>query len=190
MEDSQTYTLFHGTSQKNKTAILSSLKYRPSDSDHEWAGTGVYYFWDCQDEKLSYKNAYKWAKYIKCIDDPAIICNTVIVDDNENVLDLRDPAIQMKFHQFREKLFTDALRRADRQGKMLAGEYTNSERMDCLTINTMADKTDIDLVIKSVYINFTKYKYSYNYSHSEIPNCTIVCLRNQDLIKEWREYHV
>lgn len=189
MEETQTYTLFHGTNQKNKTAILSSLKYRPSDSDHEWAGTGVYFFWDNYDDSLSYNNAYKWARYIKCIDNPAIICNSVIVEDNNKILDLRDPAIQMKFHQFREKLFADALRRADRQGKMLPGVYKNPERMDCLTINEIANRTDVNLVIKSVYINFSKYKYGYTYSQSAIPNCTIVCLRNQDLIKEWREYH-
>lgn len=190
MEDNWTYTLFHGTNHINQKEILTHQKYKSSNRDNEWAGTGIYFFWDSRNDTVAANNAYKWAKYIKRFDDPAIVCNSVTINDDNSVLDLRDSDVQDCFHRFREKLFTDARKRAERQGKMISGIYSNPQKLDCLTINQIAKETSVDLVIRSVFINFSKNKYGFEYSSSGIPNCTIVCLRNQDLIKDWREYCV
>lgn len=190
MAESIEYIGFHGTDKKSQALILKHNHYKPSDSDNEWAGTGVYYFWDDGDEIVASRNAYKWSKYYKYFEDPAVIRNRICVEQKDKVLNLCDTEVQRRFHQFRDKLFADALRRADRQGKMLQDLYRDPTKLDCLTINLMAEKINIDLIIKSVFINFSKQKYGKVYTPSSVPNCTIICLRNQELIQDWRDYHV
>lgn len=51
--------------------------------------------------------------------------------------------------------------------------------------NELCRAYGLQAVIREAYINFNKYQYN-EYPVSDIPNCTIVCLRDDSLIEEMK----
>lgn len=175
----------HGTSEENKNIIIENKRFYKSTDTTEWAGSGIYFFCD-DDIEASKSNAYKWAKYIKKYDKPAVIILIVdIKKDDEYLLDLTDIENKKLFHEFREKYFRSAMDR------IKEGKYSRTilaSMLDCGTINTICENMGYKAVMRDVYINFSKNKFKEKYGeyyYSQIPNCVIMALRDETLIKEW-----
>lgn len=66
---SEDKNLYHGTSIENKGEILKNKKFYLSSGASEWAGSGIYFFID-EDDNIAVNNAKKWAEYIKDIKKP------------------------------------------------------------------------------------------------------------------------
>ena len=64
---SEDKNLYHGTSIENKGEILKNRKFNLSSSASEWAGSGIYFFID-EDDNIAENNAKKvYKKYKKPI---------------------------------------------------------------------------------------------------------------------------
>lgn len=68
----ETYTCYHGTHLSAAQSILSKHHFWASESDKEWAGHGIYFFLD-DDPRTAYNHAFKWAKYIRRAENPAVL---------------------------------------------------------------------------------------------------------------------
>lgn len=174
----ETYTCYHGTNSEAARSILSEHHFRPSESDTEWIGHGIYFFLD--DDPDAYKHAFEWAKHIRKYDTPEVLEATISVD-NEDVLDLRDPAQRKFIESARMKIFREAQSRAKTKEKEIV---FNKQKLDCFAVNYFCENTasPLRVVIADVYINFYKSP-SMKYPASQYPNCTILCLRDETLIK-------
>ena len=79
---SEDKNLYHGTSIENKDEILKNRKFNLSSGASEWAGSGIYFFID-EDDNIAESNARKWAEYIKNIKNPyiaVVIVNLKVID--------------------------------------------------------------------------------------------------------------
>lgn len=190
MSDDNCIIAFHGTSKMAKKMILSTKLFQSSDEDSEWAGAGVYFFSE-KDEEKSKENAIKWARNIKKFKQNSDSLSVMLKIPENQVFDLTGTNSEDRelFEIYREKLFERAIEVARRNNAYIDEKYFNSAKFDCLTINDICKFINYAAVMRTVYINFNKYKYKYkNYKlvKSNIPNSTILCLRNQSFIKEWR----
>lgn len=176
----ETYKAYHGTKLAYANRILSAGWFRISDKDMEWAGTGVYFFCD----RNADKNAYKWAKFHKKYTDPCVLQATIQLE-YETILDLRDEEEWSLFQAHRKAYFEAACQRAQKRGVNLEERLRSSGKLDCAVINQICETFSLQAVIKSVYIrsldaeNLVCFEL---YPSSFSPNCTIFCLRNQELI--------
>lgn len=184
-----TIEAYHGTSQACKDSILRTKKINKSSKENEWAGTGIYYFVDENEEDLAEK-CILWAKNVKGYKTAAVVKNVLKVDF-EKILDLTIMEYRNQFQKYREYLYNKANQYAKKSNRKLKDEYTNSIKLDCLTINSICARYGFDLVKRDAYINFYKsIKDDGSYPRSTIPNAVIASLRNQDCIKEWGECDV
>lgn len=88
---SEDKNLYHGISIENKGEILKNKKFYLSSGASEWAGSGIYFFID-EDDNIAENNAKKWAEYIKSQYIAIIIVNLKVI--NAVVLDLNDRNFQ------------------------------------------------------------------------------------------------
>ena len=98
-----TTNLYHGTSQKSKESIIISRKFYLSENENEWAGSGIYFFIDKNDEEEK-ENARRWAVEIKNINDDEVAIIIVNLDaDQINRFDLTDREVQKIFISIERK---------------------------------------------------------------------------------------
>ena len=113
-------------------------------------------------------------------DNIAIIIVNLNIDQID-ILDLTERSSQMFFHKYREatykKIVTDKLK----DKKIVRNDY-NEKKLDCYVINLICQYFHYNVVIRDAYINFGKTDLGYDYPKSSIPNCTIVCVRNNEII--------
>ena len=96
------------------------------------------------------------------------------------------------FHKYRACLFDKVNAVARNTGRALKESYANKRRLDCFTINQICKDFNFEVVKREAYINFHKKEVKENelYPNSDIPNVTMISLRNQEYIKEWGECNV
>lgn len=135
----ETYTCYHGTNSEAARSILSEHHFRPSESDTEWIGHGIYFFLD--DDPDAYKHAFEWAKHIRKYDTPEVLEATISVD-NEDVLDLRDPAQRKFIESARMKIFREAQSRAKTKEKEIV---FNKQKLDCFAVTYLFVKIQLPL---------------------------------------------
>lgn len=189
MENNIKIEAYHGTDAVKKDSILKMKTIYKSSKDNEWAGEGIYYFVDEAEQDLINK-CVLWAKNVKKYETPAVIKNTIVIDKNR-ILDLSIEENQKKFHEYRQVLFDRANQCAKKANKRLSCKYTNFRKLDCLTINQLCERFDLHLVKRKAYINFYRALADWEkYPITDIPNATMISLRKEGYIKEWRECDV
>lgn len=180
---------YHGTASAYKDSILRTKKFCKSSNDNEWAGTGIYYFVDEDEDKLINK-CTRWALNVKKYKTAAIVKNLIEID-KDCILDLTIDEAQNKFHEYRQFLFNKAKQCAKKTNKTISNTYTNSKKLDCLTINQLCSEYKLAMVKRKAYINFYRPMEDWEeYPASSIPNTTIISLRDEKCIKEWSGYDV
>lgn len=186
---SEDKNLYHGISIENKGEILKNKKFYLSSGASEWAGSGIYFFID-EDDNIAENNAKKWAEYIKDIKSQyiaIIIVNLKVI--NAVVLDLNDRNFQQQFHKYREAMFNQSVLDAESKHKKIEDTITNKMKFDCYVINKICDYYGFNVVIRDVHINFNKKilsRRNCSYPSSSIPNCTIICVRSNDIIESMK----
>lgn len=176
-----TYTGYHGTSKSAMQSIIREQHLRASQKAYEWAGTGVYFFI----EDSPYDNAKKWAKYFKKIPDLNIgILEAKIKIDSQNLFDVTLSEYQEQFHRFREAYYSKAYKEAKAAGKTLDNETFKTMNLDCTVFNEICTSLGFTAVKRLCYIRFRNQKDWIYYSPSSIPNCTILCVRDETQIKK------
>ena len=177
--------LFHGTSRENKKRIMEAKRFFHSNREDDWAGTGIYFFLE-ENEKDAKRNAKQWAGCIKRFPKHEIaILQVKIIVDEEKILNLTLREFQKIFHKYREAIYRTAYDKAKSKRLTLEKTYTNKKLMDCFVINELCRVYGLQAVIREAYINFNKYQYN-EYPVSDIPNCTIFCLRDDSWIEEMK----
>lgn len=174
-----TTNLYHGTSQKSKESIIISRKFYLSEN--EWAGSGIYFFIDKNDDEEK-ENARRWAVEIKNINDDEVAIIIVNLDaDQINMFDLTDREVQNNFHKYREETYKRII--SDKLGdRVISNTYKNEMRLDCYIINKMCEYFNYNVVVRDAYIKFSKGELGFKYPKSSIPNCTIMCVRDNKVI--------
>ncbi|MCI8478830.1 MAG: hypothetical protein HFE97_10950 [Oscillospiraceae bacterium] len=181
-----TYECYHGTSLENAQKIQTEGQFKSSNKDNEWAGTGVYFFIDKPGSKscAANKNAAKWAKLFKKYPHPCVMKATVQIEQAQ-ILDFDQEDMRDLFHQCRTRYFQEACRRAQAQGIALKETYLEPGKLDCAAIDYMCKLFHFHAVIKPVYISCLSDVYrngGHRYPKSFTPNCTMLCLKDQNLI--------
>lgn len=189
-EDKVTVDAYHGTAEAYKDSILRTKKFKASNEANDWAGSGIYFFVDEAEEKLVEK-CILWSKVIRKYKTSAII-KVLIEIDKDKLLDLTKREQQDVFHKYRAYLFDKVNVVARNTGRELKESYASKRTMDCLTINQICKEFNFEAVKREAYINFHKKEVKENelYPNSDIPNVTMISLRNQEYIKEWGECDV
>lgn len=172
-----TYNGYHGTSESAQQSIISEQHFRASCQDTEWAGTGIYFFV----EDSPYDNALKWAKYIRQMYKPAVLRADISMD-SEQLFDVTIPFYQKQFQRFREEYFRKARMEAKRAGKTIDQSVLKRLNLDCAVFNKICDSMKFTAVKRQCYIRFRKNGSWKDYPSSGIPNCTILCIRDETQI--------
>lgn len=176
-----TYNGYHGTSKSAQQSIIREQHFRASQKAYEWAGTGIYFFI----EDSPYDNAEKWAKYFKKIPDADIgILETEIKIESQNLFDVTLSVHQEQFHRFREAYYSKACKEAKMAGKVLDDRTLKTMNLDCTTFNRICTALGFTAVKRQCYIRFRNQEEWMYYSPSSIPNCTILCVRDETQIKK------
>lgn len=173
-----TFDAYHGTSYEARLQILSEHCFRESSEPNEWAGTGIYFFIE-ENEK---ENAQKWAMYIKMFSRPAIVKAKIEIDPSL-IFDLTLEEHRVQFHRFRELYYKKAVESAESLGRTIDRDTRNKLKLDCRTFNTICSDVGYRAVKRQCYIRFRKNGIWADYPKSDIPNCTIFCLRDNGCIK-------
>ena len=171
------WNAYHGTSRTARSVILASKHFNVSDKNTEWAGTGIYFFIDPNGSEL----ALKWARYIKRFSDPIVIQAKVRLDTNQ-LFDLTTDEHQHYFHKMRALLYEKAIKSAVELGKRTDENFFRKINLDCVTFNSICTNMNYIAVKRKCYINFLKGGGWSTYPPSDIPNCTILCIRNESAI--------
>lgn len=84
---------YHGTTKVNARHIISQKHFYDSTRDHEWLGTGVYFF--------AYAGHAKWwcshARFSNC---ETVVLQAILEYHQEQLLDLDDPSILEQVNSF------------------------------------------------------------------------------------------
>ncbi|EPY2286502.1 hypothetical protein ACTQ4P_18475 [Clostridium sporogenes] len=166
------FTGFHGTDNSGAQAILRYKKYKASNKENEWLGTGIYFFID-ENRKVAIENAYKWATNYKKIRFYSVL-ETIVNTNKDKIIDFNDPEWQWVYHKYREERINYTINKGIKL-------ETDKLKFDCEIINDVCKKFSIDLVYQQRYINLSKRR---NIVSSAIPNCTIMCVRRNDIINK------
>ena len=159
---------FHGTSEINGKSIADMQQFRPSTNDDEYLGPGVYFFIGGFSDPE--KDAEKWAK-MRFKDETKTVLTADIQTDTDRIFDLsKSEALKAfnfaKNHTKRINLPNNRRRHWWR----LVDTYVIS--------NICAKNPDaIDVVKKPYFVNFKNGELP-----SGIPNVTIACVVNNDVI--------
>lgn len=142
----------HGTNLDAKNEILKSGHFIASQTDGEWAGSGIYFF----TETDSYNNAIKWARYKKRFQTPAVITANIEIDSSK-LFDLTDHSRQAFFHRMRSIYFEAAVNKSEQLGAEIDERIFDKFKLDCKIINDicvrfnyLAVKKDVSYVFYAV----------------------------------------
>lgn len=176
-----TWNAYHGTSRTAKNAIIASKNFNICDKNTEWAGTGIYFFIDPEGNQF----ALKWARYIKRFSDPIVIEAKVSLDSTQ-LFDLTIDEHQNYFHRTRTLLYQKAIKSAVELGKSTDENFLKKINLDCVTINSICTNMNYIAVKRKCYIRFLNRGEWSAYPSSDIPNCTILCIRDKRAIVSFK----
>ncbi|RMD04889.1 hypothetical protein D9O40_00620 [Clostridium autoethanogenum] len=164
------FDAYHGTDYNAEKCITKYKKYKVSNKDNEWLGTGIYFFID-KDKQKAIENAYKWAVNFKHFKYYAVLRSLILVDEDK-IINFNDEDWQEIYHKYREGKINETINRG------LTIE-TDRIKFDCQVINEMCKKFGILAIYQQRYIDLLEKR---GLPKSEIPNCTILCVRRNELI--------
>ena len=145
----------------NINEILKNRKFNLSSGANEWAGSGIYFFID-EDDNVAENNAKKWAEYIKNIKSQYIaivIVNLKVI--NAVVLDLNDRNFRQQFHKYREAMFHQIVLDAESKHKRIEDFLQKSNWTITKTdmyANCVVTKKNRDECVKSKMNEFASAK--------------------------------
>lgn len=175
IEDLKEFIGFHGTSEANAESIIST-NFKPSENPDEWLGFGIYFFTDGINDPR--ENAKEWAKNCAWngIGKPLkytkynVLSATV---SGTNVLDTTQREGLQAFNTIRNKII---------ESKMKCFPFDRERKYDNRVMwNLIADFLKLEIIIHQLYIK-TKKERRYNLV-SNVPNSTVMCVKNTNNIK-------
>lgn len=172
-----TYTGYHGTSKTAQQAIVRDQRFRASTQSTEWAGTGIYFFVD----DLPYDNAKRWAEFNRHFHPPAVVKANIDID-SAKLFDVTLTCYRNQFHRFRERYYQKAYEEAKRAGKTVDEDVLDRMKLDCTVFNKICELIGFTAVKRQCYIRFLLQGSWSRYPTSTIPNCTILCVRDETQI--------
>lgn len=169
------YIGFHGTDALNEASICTS-GFRASSNPDDWLGTGVYFFidgikkglvaakeWAIAESWNNHKRNYDYAEYI--------VLEVIIRGDKVLDLTLRDHLTN--FNLVRSMVLSLF------QDKFVTSKGFDSTH-DTLLMNLAMDYMKLDIVISDMYVKNAKLRKER--ISSRIPNVTMMCIKNANLI--------
>lgn len=176
---------YHGTDVHCKKRIIDEQHFISSSRDNEWAGTGVYFFID-SNENIAQVHEYNWARNYKNIPIYNVrILFAEIEYNKDEIFDLSDEQDLEVFNAYRRSCFEKAVKIAEKKEKILSDRYSNASKFDCFVINEICKKSNYKMVKKQVYISKLEETYEgVNIPRSFVPNCTIAAVRDQSIIRK------
>lgn len=162
---------YHGTDYSGEQGILNKKQFKASEKDDEWIGHGVYFFHSSEAEK----HAEEWARNVKRFKFYSIMTTKINVSEKE-VLDLNNEDYQDLFNKYREA----KLKEYKSRNIQIPMDEMNAKKLDCLMINDLSNKGGFSLVCQRRYIELRERKD--RLIASNIPNCNIMCVRDQKII--------
>lgn len=166
------FEAYHGTDYSAEVSIMRHKNYKASNEDDEWLGTGIYFFID-SDKRKAIDNAYKWAVNFKHFRFYAVLRSIILVDENK-IINFNDEKWQEIYHAYRDEKINSTINRG-------ITVETNKIKFDCQVINEICNKFGVLVLYQQRYIDLHKIR---GLPKSEIPNCTILCVRKNDLIEK------
>lgn len=161
---------YHGTDYNGEMCIIKSKTFNLSNNDNEWLGTGIYFFID-KDRNKAIDNAYKWSTNHKHFSFYSIL-ETIIAIEEDKIANFNNEDWQSLYHDYRDGKIKDTISRG-------MTVETNKIKFDCEVINDMCKEFGILAIKQQRYISVLEKK---GIPKSEIPNCTILCVRESKLI--------
>lgn len=163
--------VYHGTSVGRAKKIKQAGRYYHSDGSKEWLGEGAYFFID----RNAFENACKWIKYKVQKDitysQGAVLINEMNVEE-ENLVDLNNPEWQEVFQEY-TKMYIE---KHEKEGFSISAEALE---LDCSVLNDMCKELGSKAVKQQRYIK----AISDTGARSHIPNCTIISVRDDSILK-------
>lgn len=160
---------YHGTDLVSASSIVSSEKYFISKNGNEWIGEGIYFFV----RKNALENARKWAiSQGKKV--PTVLENDVLLGEDESkIIDFNLEEWQEIYSEFRESM----LEKWESEGFNFE---TKALKLDFILINILCDLLQIKAIIQQRYVRVLEDSRL----GSNVPNCSILCVRDENIIKE------
>lgn len=177
------FDAYHGTSVSAAFSIRAN-GYKPSVSNSEWLGNGVYFFLngisDAQKDAECWAICESWNKDTRSrdYDTYAVLCSELNVND-EFILDLDDDSSEKRkiFCEFRELVF-EKIRNANKCYGDVADGYIINEILENHIMQVKMVKSKMYVQLKELDRRF-KIK-------SRIPNCTICSVNDLNCISNTR----
>lgn len=170
------YIGYHGTDSESVSSILTE-HFRPSSSDDDWLGSGVYFFingindpiklasiWAKNQAYCARTRTYKYNKY-------SVLQAKTTFDKH---LDVRKDKDLIAYNTVRERIIEmhDANFQKDRDKKC----------DDCVMWNMVAKYLKLDVVIHNLYIKNKQQRIKK--INSNVPNTTVMCVKKPCLIDQ------
>jgi hypothetical protein len=165
--------LYHGTDYSNTQSIRTN-NFIPSEKPDDWLGKGVYFFKDGISCPID--NAEEWAKAsAHCKKTRSYKYTEYVVlsaqVNSENVLDTTTMEGLQVFHRLRRTAY-------EKIRTLIAHKKLNVQ--DKILWDFVANLLGCDVVVHNLYIkNIFERKNNIN---SNVPNCTVACVKNAVLI--------
>lgn len=160
---------FHGTTAATADELVAGKGFKPSESDDDWFGKGIY-FWE-----YAPKQAWWWARKFKKYADPAVIGAIIRLG---NCFDLLDSLNVKALKEFRDSM-VDQMQVA---GIEVPTNFRQHKKQDCAVFNFFYQQAEeahkpIDSA-RAVYVptekNKRAWKGSWIYDEAHIQ----ICVRN------------
>ncbi|MBL8795443.1 MAG: hypothetical protein JNM56_16175 [Planctomycetia bacterium] len=167
---------FHGTTTTTADDLVSGKAFKPSESDDDWFGKGIY-FWE-----YAPKQAWWWARQFKKHTHPAVIGAIIRLG---NCFDLLDPVNVQTLKEFKELMV----------GEMTAAgldapkNFRQHKKLDCAVFNYFYQQAEVLKPIDSaraVYVptrnDKRAWQGSWIYEEAHIQ----ICVRNpSNILAVW-----
>lgn len=152
-------TGYHGTTSINANNIIKEGNFKISNSDVEWLGDGIYYYFDIND-------AYEWR-------NSEVILHSVIKIEDKEYLDIDSDVGKKIYNQIIEYI-------SDMQGKSVNRSFESIQKNQCAVMK-MLWQTNPN--IKVISASFPAVKTKLKTLLDTRPTRKEFCVRNNSYIK-------
>jgi hypothetical protein len=186
------FSAYHGTNTANKNSILAQGHISPSCREDEWVGSGIYFFVDEKTDAAAIENARKYALYVHHFhqNDIAVVMADAVIP-HDSFLNLDTDQSQEVFQAYRDLIIKAYIKKIREGNASREPFFVDGKKLDCAAINKMCEYCNIKAVKNRAYINFVRNKYrnrdGETLGASRIPNCTILCVRDDSVLYNLRE---
>lgn len=186
MSKKLTLTAFHGTSIKNKNAIVrTSFQASTKAKNQEWLGNGVYFFIEGNGLMAPKGAALKWAiaeswnnKIKRYMASSVAVIEAEIELEKDVYLDLREPDNRAVYNEFRNRAIQLIAQRKFKIDRRF--EYCDGRMIDFLIEKVLKLKPPVAVVAEFFFQFSDERKYQVN---CRLPNCTVLTVKDPSAIK-------